>query len=289
MGNIGEPFEIYRPVSVARVLLPVPEGGAESLFLRELPVEKHMLVEVAPSVEPYASRSEEGEPLPFLALRRSDFSQAIKDELGKVVVGVAPTAHVLPITANQSGLAGAIGPTLSDFNYFLVEFGLNVMLDKRVRVPKLVFSVDLRSNSRDRTDVTAFDIAPADTTEYKKLLSGQVKINLGLTKLLSLVPSPIGQAIAGLLDLQLIVNPWEFSWGITRYKIDAAGKKDYKVYWKLYDTNVVQGFNPTIVLKARKNVTNIRAIVNVAYEIQSGLLGPVELKSNKRKIRIWPT
>ena len=111
---------------------------------------------------------------------------------------------------------------------------------------------------------------------------------MGITKLLEFVPAPIGQVIPDLLSIE--INPWEFEWGLDRCEIDACGRKNYRIYWKIYNTNVVQSFNPTMIIKVRRRgVSNISAFVRSIYKLKAGWwnIRP-EIKSKEVEIKILP-
>lgn len=290
MKKFGEKFEEYKPLGIENLTIPDTGHEYEREFLEHYDLDKDRLPEIMPTNEPYAHRTDRGELCTFRVLGRSEFLTRIEEEneLDRAVVEVAPTANVYQIPHDQQDLDEYIKRTLSVFNYYVVELGLNVMLGREFKIPKLLFEVDLKCDGRDRTDVTAYDIAPDDKSEYISLLSGKVRISLGITKLLKFVPAPIGQVIPDLLSIE--INPWEFEWGLDRYVIDACGRRNYKIYWKIYKTNVVQGFNPTMIIKVRRRgVSNISAVVRSIYELKAGWwkITP-EIKSKEVEIKIWP-
>ena len=157
-------------------------------------------------------------------------------------------------------------------------------MGREAKIPGLVFEVDLRSDGKDRTDVTAYDVMPNDKIKRVKVIEG--KISLGVSKLLGLMPGLIGKVLPNLLSID--INPWEFSWELPRYQIDTSGPKNYHIYWRLYDTEVVQGFNPTMIVKVRKGVNKLTAMVRALYQIKTGLLSPKEVRSDEKVIPILP-
>ena len=289
MKKFGEKFEEYEPLGIESITIPDTGNKYERKFLEYYKLDKGRLPEIMPTNELYAHRTDKRELCTFRVLEWSKFHTIIEEEneLDKAVVEVAPTANVYQIPHYQQDLDKYIKSTLSEFNYYVVELGLNVMLGREFKIPKLLFEVDLTCDSGNRTDVTAYDIAPGDKSEYIRLLSGKVKISLGITKLLKFVPAPIGQVIPDLLSIE--INPWEFEWGLDRCEIDACGRKNYQIYWKIYKTNVVQGFNPTMIIKVRRGVSNISAFVRSIYELKAGWwdITP-EIKSKEVEIKIWP-
>lgn len=206
-------------------------------------------------------------------------------DLRKAVVGVAPVPNVYLIPPDLNNISDRIRGKFSLFDYYLIELGFNVMVGREFDIPELLFKVTLDCD-KDKTDVFAYDIAPTDESKYTRLLQGKVRINLGITTLLKFFPSPIDKIIPNLLDIDL--NPWEFEWGIEEYLIDACGRNNYNVHWKIYETKTVQGFNPTMIIQARKNVSEILANVSCIYKLRAkwGIIS--EIKSQDKKIEIWP-
>ena len=227
------------------------------------------------------------EALNLVRKKGSDnLDDVLKAEMDRPVMEIAPAVNMYQISPDQEDLSDFIKKTFSWFNYYVVELGLNVMVGRKCKIPEVLFKIALKSET-PQIDVVAYDIAPKDETEYTKLLSGNVKITLGISTLLKFIPVPLGASIPDLLDID--INPWEFEWGITRYKIDACGEKNCDVHWHIYETDVVQGFNPTMIVRAKKDVNTIAAGVKCIYKIKSGLCNITpEIESKERELCIWP-
>lgn len=278
MKNFGQEFKVYQPFQIEHLAL----SSASEKFLKKYNIKSSALGEIAPLSTASGGKTRRAKPLKVISKRAS--LDKIKKELGKMVVAVAPSANVYQIPPDQPDLAKTIKNTLSEFDYYVVELGLNVMLGKQFKIPELLLMVEL-INDAEKTDVTAYDMAPDDEIRKIKIVGG--KISLGISKLLKFVPSPIGQIAADLIDIE--INPWEFEWNIKNYMIDACGEKNYHLYWKIYQTDIVQGFNPAVILKVRKNVKKIKARVKCIYKIKTNWwdIAP-EIKTNSREIRICP-
>ncbi len=222
---------------------------------------------------------------PLRMKKASEQEEELRAEMKSPIVEVAPTANAYQISPDQEGVADFIKKTLTWYNYYVVELGLNVMVGRESTVPELLFKVVLKSD-KGPMDAVAYDIAPKDETRYKELLSGNVKINLGISALLKFVPFPLGEYIPDLLNIE--INPWQFKWGITKYNIDACGEKDCNIYWKIYETEMVQGFNPTIIVRAKKEVEHMLAGVRCVYKIKSGRFATIpEFESKEKEVPIW--
>jgi len=179
MKKFGEKFEKYKPLVIESMAIPDTGNKHERKFLEYYKLDKSQLPEIMPTNKPYAHRINKMELCTYRVLERSKSLAIIEEEeneLDKTVVEVAPTANVYQIPHYQQDLAECIKSTLSEFNYYVVELGLNVMLGRNFKIPELLFEVDLTCDSGNRTDVTAYDIAPSDKSEYIRLLSGEVKI-----------------------------------------------------------------------------------------------------------------
>lgn len=216
-------------------------------------------------------------------------TSAMKDlqaELSRPVIGIAPAANVYMISPDQEDLADFVKRTLSLYNYYVVELGLNVLVGRTATIPELLFRVALKGGTKE-TDVVAYDIAPKDEKKYTELISGNVKITLGISTLLKFVPFPLGELIPDLLNID--INPWEFKWGTTKCMIDTCGEKDCQIYWKVYETDTVQGFNPCMIIRAKKDVKTVSAHAKCIYKLKpswSSLTPRIE--SKEKKIPVWP-
>lgn len=286
MKEFGRKFQTYQTFSIEHVAVPEKDKSRAG-FLRKYDLSENQLAEIMPFdvTGVYKFKRAGKGPETFKVIGKGKVLDKIKQELNKVIVGIAPTAHVYKIPDDQPELSQQIKNTLSEFNYYLVELGLNVMLGRRFKIPEMLLQVDLKSDGQNRTDVTAYDMAPDDKIKNVKLVSG--KISLGITKVLKLIPLPVGQIVSDLIGIE--INPWEFEWGFDKYMIDASGVKNYHLYWRIYETNVVQGFNPTIILKARKNIKNISARVKCIYKLKTDWwdIAP-DIKTDSKEIKILP-
>jgi hypothetical protein len=259
MKKFGEKFDRYEPLEIERV--SIADENRTYRVLRE-----------ASSL-----------------LETKGGSGSIKEleaELNKSVVEVASAANVYQISPDQKDLSDFIKKTLTWFNYYVVELGLNVMVGRKCSIPELLFKVILMGDGNTE-NVVAYDIAPKDETEYRKLLSGNVKIALGVTTFLKFIPVPLGEHVSNLLNVD--INPWEFEWGIEKYMIDACGEKSCDVYWKIYETSMVQGFNPAMIVRAKKEVNKISANARCVYKLKTGWCDITpRIDSKEREVIIWP-
>jgi len=181
-----------------------------------------------------------------------------------VKVGLSSCPHVYKIKPNTKDLSEDIKETMSDYNYFIVEMQLNVLLGREFKIPSLRLHLDLICDSKKRTAVNAFDVAPDD--KFKKVTVIEGKINLNISKMLTFIPGPIGKVIAGLLPIE--INPIPFKWTYDKYMIDTYGAGNWYTYWKIYETRTVQSFRPTIILKAEKNIKLISTLAKCEYKLK---------------------
>lgn len=277
--NFGQKFKTYQPFQIEHLAL----SGANTKFFEKYNIKADALSEIMPLITAPSKQFKSTAVIkPLKIISKGASLDKIEKELAEVVVAVAPSANVYQIPPDQADLAKTIKNTLSEFDYYVVELGLNVMLGKQFKIPELLFKVEL-ANDAEKTDVTAYDIAPDDKIEKIKVIGG--KISLGVSKLLKFIPSPIGQIAADLIDIE--INPWEFEWNIKKYMIDACGEKNYNLYWKIYQTDTVQSFNPTMILKARKNVKKITARVKCIYKLKTNWWDfTPDIKTNSQEIKI---
>jgi hypothetical protein len=279
----GEAFSSYEPLGITRIALPNSKRDFDEIVRLGVEVKRDQLPEIAPAAHRTAW-SGTSKPATLCVLRSTEISDDLEEELTKIVVEVAPTSNVYKFQ-DQHDLSKMIKNTLPYYDYYLVELGLNVVVRREAKIPSLAFDVDLQSDGSDRTDVTAYDVMPRDEIKRVKIIQG--KVSLGITNLLNLIPGPVGKLLPNLLSID--INPWKFKWTYEKCLIDTTGPKSYHIYWRLYETDVVQGFNPTMILKVRKPVSNITAVVRATYRIKTGrLLREKEVHSDEKPVRVLP-
>lgn len=287
--KFGEPFKNYEPFGIAHMSFP---NTAESLQnIKRLGVDiadLNELTELRPSSAHILTAGKPVEQSLRVVTNDQLSADSMKKILKEVEVGVAPVARVYAISPDQPDLSDAIKKTIPYFNYYVVELGLNVLAGQEAKIPELKFEVDLYSDGKDRTDVTTNSVAPNNSIRTVVNVSGEISI--GISKLLELIPF-VGKVVSDLIDID--INPIEFKWELKKYDIATSGPLDYKVSWRVYNTESVQSFNPMMVLKTKKKISKISANARVTYQLETGGIFTregrhTEIYSNEKKVSILP-
>jgi hypothetical protein len=284
MKRFGEPFEKYETFEIAHLSVPDTLESIESMSkvgvyntntdeLTAHTLSSTRVLETQESAETHLHVV----PHDYLTM------DAKKRILNEVDIGAAKVATVYPISPEQEGLADSIRQNLPYFDYYVVELGLNVCIGREAKIPQLKFEADLYSDSDERNDVTTNSVSPTDEIRRVKIVDGKVAV--GVSKLLELIPV-VGDVASKLLTID--INPIEFKAELTKYSIDTSGPRSYNTSWRIYGTETVQSFNPVMILKARKNVNKIWAIVRVTYILQTGFFNKAEVESNPIVVKILP-
>lgn len=285
MTNFERDFASYKRLNIQHIAFAEPSSPKELVAFKDIGVDLNSLPEIIPSDTRYVTSARGQAPHGLRVLVRQAIPNILVEQLRKTVVKIASTAPVYQIPENQQDLSQLIKNTLPYFDYYVVKLGLVVLLNRGDQIPELLFEVNLESDAPDKTFVTGYDMAPNDTFKNIKIISG--KVTLGVSKLLKFIPSPAGQAISELINIDL--DPLEIKWNIRKCQINAAGNLDYKLYWRLYETSIVEGFEPTMILKVKKGVKKISASAKIIYKLKSGWLNITsEVKTAKMKIPILP-
>jgi hypothetical protein len=285
MTNFEKDFASYKRLNIQHIAFAEPSSPQELVAFKDIGVDISSLPEIVPSDARYTISAPGQAPHALKILVRKEIPNILVAQLSKTVVKIAPTALVYQIPENQQDLSQLIKNTLPYFDYYVVKLGLVVLLDRGDQIPELLFEVNLESGAPDKTFVTGYDMAPNDKFKDINIISG--KVTLGVSKLLKFIPSPAGQTISELINID--INPLEIKWNIKKCQIDAAGNLDYKLYWRLYETSIVQGFEPTIILKVKKGVKKISASAKIIYKLKTGWLNfTTEVRTTKIKIPILP-
>jgi len=272
MKRFGEPFEKYEPFEIAKV--SDVERTSQKTGSR-------LAAEAATNNKTSKANAQLNSEFRSAAF---DFAADKRSILQDIDIGAAQAANLYAINPKQKGLSQAIKQNLPYFDYYIVELGLNVRVGREVKIPQLLFTVNLHSDSKERTDVVTNSIAPTDVIKKTKVVEG--KVTIGVSKLLEFIPI-VGTIASKLLTID--IGPIEFKAELAKCAIDASGQKlSYNVSWKIYETETVQSFNPVLILKVRKNVTKIWATVKVSYQLQTGWFKEKEVETKPLTVKILP-
>jgi len=97
----------------------------------------------------------------------------------------------------------------------------------------------------------------------------------------------VGVPLPDLLDIQL--NPWRFSWAYDKILIACSGRLNYEVWWDLRHDNIYHGFNPTMIVKKRIGIENVKATARAIYVYQPpGWFRSKTIKTCSASINILP-
>lgn len=274
MKRFGEPFEKYEQFKVAKVSDVKVDSKEDKSVLASDAVDSKL-------TKSKASKDLELRKIDLDFLKEAPDKKSILQDIN---IAAAQAANLYAINPKQKGLSQGVKQNLPYFDYYMVELGLNVRVGREAKIPQLLFTVDLYSDSQERTDVVTNSIAPTDVIKKTKVVEG--KVTLGVSKLLEFIP--VAGTVASKL-LSIDINPIEFKAELAKCAIDASGQKlSYNVSWKIYETENVQGFNPVMMLKVRKSVTKIWADVKVSYLLQTGWFKEQEVETEPITVKILP-
>jgi len=281
-------FENYEPFTVRAVV----EKTEFAKDLLGIGVDKAPVMSYKNNVNQLVRKYDYLEGQDYIIADYSDSNDAHKEVLDSNRIGISPAAHTYSLEkAAQSGgerMPPNLLATLEEFDYYSTEFGLNIILAHGYKIKKMRFLAELYGDGSKTPNVIAYDIFPDDQVKHIPIVQG--KITLGVDNLLKLVGGPIGGTISNLLKIEL--NPWSFDWGYDKIEIQSSEGLTYDPEWILEHDNIYRGFNPTMIIKKRKNVKTILAKVQVTYTLEfpknnwMELRKPIQYQSDSKNISI---
>ena len=190
-------------------------------------------------------------------------SPELKEAMEENTIEIAPASHIVDLNekCTQQGIILNTKSTMDEFDFYNAELGLNILLSEGYEIPRLRFMIEIFGDGHKNPDVLAYDAFPHTQIKTIKIIGG--KINLGLRTALSFIPFPIGKIMSNLLQVDL--NPWEFNWNYDKIELMFAGRLSYELKWDLRHKNIYQGFNPTLILRKRKQIKRVSGKMKVIY------------------------
>jgi hypothetical protein len=176
-----------------------------------------------------------------------------------------------------------IPPDEKRYSFHLVEIPLTVISTGKYRLVRLRLVLKLEAKG---AEVVAYDVFPPPDVEVKKLLSGEV--NLDISKALKFVLTSVGAAAAAPVtdSLGFKLN-LPFQWNTTSVKLQSSGRMSNPVQWYVSDDSILRGFAPSAIVRARRGAAvTVRA--SLAGEIRrSGPRGWIKSQFQSSKERIY--
>lgn len=163
-------------------------------------------------------------------------------------------------------------PPNSDFNYFLIDVPLNIVLTE-VRMVRLDLRLDMKPQAIVTEPVVAYDLFPNDKVDVKNILSGD--FSLDIAKALTFVTKiPFGD----ILNLKL-EKP--FSWTSQSITIQCSDRMSNPVRWYVRDESIQNGFTGYVIIRSPKKTSlDIDAILAVELR-KAGLSGYIQKATYK--------
>jgi hypothetical protein len=202
----------------------------------------------------------------FFLVGSEESNDQIRDIIEKNRIEVAPAAEYLDLVrgAQNGGHALPAGLDTINYDYYSVQLGLNIILQQDFKLTHLRFSAELYGDDKISTDVIASDTFPDDQVRTINIISGE--ISLGVTELFKFIGGPVGSTLSNLLNIKL--NPWVFKWDYRVIEIQSSKALTFHPEWLLKHDNIWKGFNPTLIIRKRKGIRNVKAQVTIAYRLE---------------------
>lgn len=96
--------------------------------------------------------------------------------------------------------------------------------------------------------------------------------------MLKIIPTPIGQTVGDLVDVEL--EPWEIDWSYDKLQVGFTEGLTDQLEWFLSADNVNQSFTCYITLKKQNTIKKVKGTASAIWEYEP----PKDLKERIREI-----
>jgi len=168
------------------------------------------------------------------------------------------------------------GLAVGDYNYFLVEMPLNILVPENHVMVRLRLQLQLGSKE---SGVVAYDLFPPDQWEVRERSLGEV--NIDVSKLLTFVyPTPIADCFGFKLG-------YPIKWKTHTATVSTSDKMSNPVEWYVKDESIQHGFIGHVIVRAPK-VEMVEVEAKLACELRkAGLFGKIKKKQFRSDSQIY--
>lgn len=168
------------------------------------------------------------------------------------------------------------GLAAGDYNYFLVEVPLNILVPENHVMVRLRLQLDL---SGGESGAVAYDLFPPDQWEAGEISLGEV--NVDVSKLLTFAfPAPIADCLGFKLGFPI-------KWKTHTVNVSSSDKMSNPAEWYVKDESIQHGFVGYLIVRAPKGeMVEVEATLTCELRM-AGLFGKIKKKRFRSDRQIY--
>jgi hypothetical protein len=179
-----------------------------------------------------------------------------------------------------------IPPDNDHYSYYTLEVPVTILLKGNQRLVRLQLKLSLSAPEHEPREVVGYDLFPGMQTNVRKLLSGELKVDVskGLKYVLAATAAPLVPA-AECLGLKISAP---FQWNSKQTVIQASARMSNPVFWYVLDKAIENGFAPNLIIRAPKNsvVTVNASLVGELREVFLGVSYRAQFELEKSNVYV---
>jgi hypothetical protein len=170
-----------------------------------------------------------------------------------------------------------IPPDSENYDFYLVEFPINTLINEKVRMVRLRLSLDLRSAENEQTRIVAYDLFPRDKSEVRAILEGNAVLDISKALNYLFIFTGLGN-VTPLTDRFGLNLTLPFKWRSEYTTVRTSDRMSNPVVWYVTDKSINNGFIGHSIIRAPKQ-KQVTLNATLACELRKTGLRNVTQKS----------
>lgn len=166
-----------------------------------------------------------------------------------------------------------LGPDSASFDFYLIQVPLTLMLPDQQKLVRLRLELTLQAPGAKPEDVLAYDLFPTTRIDVKKIMSGEVSLDVSQALEFVLLASGPGAVLAPGAKCLGLKLELPFQWNSSVVAIQSSARMSNPVRWSLTDSAIQNGFSAAAIIRVPKG-TKFSVTANFLGEVrQFNVLG----------------
>ena len=174
----------------------------------------------------------------------------------------------------QTPLALAIPPDSKNYDFYLIEIPLNILVIDR-RLVRLRLTLNILTAGQNSEPAVAYDLFPNDQSDLKTIMTGGATLDVSKALRYILAATGTGEAAAPIAECFGLKLDLPFKWTSEQALVQTSDRLSNPVDWYVTDGSIQNGFTAHAIIRAPKGC-QVSVDSMLECEIRrTGLLGKI--------------
>lgn len=146
-----------------------------------------------------------------------------------------------------------IPPDIEHYDYYATEIPLTLIVPSGKQLVRLKLVVNLDAKNSKSDPAVAYDLFPSPQVDVRKIMSGDVKLDVAEGLQFALLAAGVPKPVAGITKCLGLNLNLPFQWTSRTATIQCSGRMSNPAEWSVTDDAIETGFSASLIVRAPKD------------------------------------